>query len=143
MLDKIKSGARKLTWAQVGNVKVTDDSSIMSMFNAWYDRFQAKGYKLGGLPNSGDIFVARENGSPEFVGSFGSNTAVANNDQIVTAVANGVAMANDSLRNAIENQTNALENAIDRKNLDVQIGDRQIAEANRRGEEGLGQYFVK
>ena len=44
--------------------------------------------------------------------------------------------------NEIENQTNALENAIDRKNLDVQIGDRQIAEANRRGEKGLGQNFI-
>ena len=76
------------------------------------------------------------------MGSFGGHTAVANNDQIVTAVANGVSMANDRMVSAIENQTNALENAIDRKNLDVQIGDRQIAEANNRGQKGLGNKFV-
>lgn len=99
-------------------------------------------YAMGGTPNAGEIFIARENGTPEFIGSFGGKTAVANNDQIVTAVANGVSMANDRMVSAIENQTNALENAIDRKNLDVQIGDRQIAEANNRGQKGLGNKFV-
>ena len=52
-------------------------------------------------------------------------------------------MANDRLANAIEAQTNALEQAIDRKDLEVTIGDRQIAEANRRGQEGMGTSFVK
>lgn len=124
--------------------KRTDEqnSVLVEPVKTWYQRFLAKGYQMGGIPNAGEIFVARENGTPEFVGSFGGRTAVANNDQIVTAVANGVAMANDSLRSAIESQTNALENAIDRKNLDVNIGDRQIAEANRRGEKDLGQNFI-
>ena len=112
------------------------------LFAKYKERFMAKGYVMGGMPNAGEIFVARENGTPEFVGSFGGHTAVANNDQIVTAVANGVSMANDRMVSAIENQTNALETAIDRKNLDVQIGDRQIAEANNRGQKGLGNKFV-
>ena len=115
----------------------------MTLFNAWYQRFTAKGYQMGGIPNSGEIYMARENGTNEFIGSFGNKSVVANNDQIVTAVANGVSMANDRLANAIEAQTNALEQAIDRKDLEVTIGDRQIAEANRRGQEGMGTSFVK
>lgn len=37
----------------------------------------------------GELFVAREAG-PELVGSIGGRAAVANNDQIVTAVSEGV-----------------------------------------------------
>lgn len=124
-------------------IDIFGKADVRKGFEAWYQRFQAKGYQMGGMPNSGELFVARENGTPEFVGSFGNQTAVANNDQIVTAVANGVSMANDSLRSAIEQQTQQLENAIDRKDLNVQIGDRQIAEANRRGEQEMGQSFIK
>ena len=58
-------------------------------------------YAMGGFPNSGELFVAREAGA-EMVGSIGGRAAVANNDQIVEAVALGVyeamtaAMSNDS-----------------------------------------------
>lgn len=40
----------------------------------------------------GQMFVARENGA-EMVGRIGNRTAVANNDQIVQAVSQGVANA--------------------------------------------------
>lgn len=49
-----------------------------------------KGYAIGGYPASGEMFIARENGIPEMVGSIGGRTAVANNDQIVEAVSVGV-----------------------------------------------------
>lgn len=49
-----------------------------------------KGYAVGGYPASGEMFIARENGIPEMVGSIGGRTAVANNDQIVEAVSVGV-----------------------------------------------------
>ena len=49
-----------------------------------------KGYATGGYPTSGEVFIARENGLPEMVGSIGGRTAVANNDQIVQAVSLGV-----------------------------------------------------
>lgn len=49
-----------------------------------------KGYAMGGYPASGEMFIARENGLPEMVGSIGGRTAVANNDQIVQAVSLGV-----------------------------------------------------
>lgn len=47
----------------------------------------------GGLVDSGQVFVARENGIPEMVGSFGNQTAVANNEQITKGIALGVAEA--------------------------------------------------
>lgn len=54
---------------------------------------QADGsYALGGFPNEGQLFLAREAG-PELVGSIGGHTAVANNDQIVEAVSSGVYQA--------------------------------------------------
>lgn len=50
------------------------------------------GYASGGFPDEGELFVAREAG-PELVGSIGNRTAVANNDQIVAAVSDGVYQA--------------------------------------------------
>ena len=51
-----------------------------------------KKYAVGGLPNMGQMFVAREAG-PELVGTLGGHTAVMNNDQIVSSVSFGVAQA--------------------------------------------------
>ena len=48
------------------------------------------GFADGGYPTSGEMFIARENGIPEMVGSIGGRTAVANNDQIVEAISIGV-----------------------------------------------------
>ena len=43
----------------------------------------------GGFPNDGQLFIAREAG-PELVGNMGGRTAVANNDQIVEGIRQGV-----------------------------------------------------
>lgn len=43
----------------------------------------------GGFPDTGELFVARESG-PELVGSIGNRTAVANNDQIIAGIRQGV-----------------------------------------------------
>lgn len=49
-------------------------------------------YAAGGFPETGQLFIAREAGA-ELVGNIGGRTAVANNDQIVTAVSEGVYQA--------------------------------------------------
>lgn len=46
-------------------------------------------FAAGGFPAPGQLFMANEAG-PEMVGTIGSRTAVANNDQIVQAVSEGV-----------------------------------------------------
>lgn len=46
-------------------------------------------YASGGFPDVGEVFLSRENG-PELVGTIGGRTAVANNDQIVEGIRQGV-----------------------------------------------------
>ena len=46
-------------------------------------------YENGGFPDTGSLFVANEAG-PELVGRIGGKTAVANQDQIVDALASGI-----------------------------------------------------
>lgn len=46
-------------------------------------------YANGGFPDTGQFFIAREAG-PEMVGKIGNRTAVANNDQIVAGIQQGV-----------------------------------------------------
>lgn len=55
-------------------------------------QYSIRAYARGGLPDIGEVFVARERG-PELVGQIGGQTAVMNNDQIVQAVSQGVASA--------------------------------------------------
>ena len=57
-------------------------------------------YASGGFPDQGQIFIAREAGA-EMVGSIGRRTTVANNDQIVEGITNGVREGNDDVVNAL------------------------------------------
>lgn len=56
-------------------------------------RFTIKAYASGGYPDSASLFFANENGIPEMIGRIGNQTAVANNDQITTAIASAVTTA--------------------------------------------------
>lgn len=67
-------------------------------------------YATGGFPDAGQLFLAREAGA-EMVGTIGNRTAVANNDQIVEGISNGVAAANAE-QNALLRQQNQLLTAI-------------------------------
>lgn len=50
-------------------------------------------FENGGFPETGQIFLARENGINEMVGHIGNRPAVANNDQIIQGIAYGVKQA--------------------------------------------------
>ena len=65
----------------------------------------------GGLVDSGDMFVANENGIPEMIGRFGNQTGVANTEQIVAGISRGVSEANDE-QNYLLREQNALLRAI-------------------------------
>ena len=52
----------------------------------WHDVTK---YAGGGYPGAGEVFIAREQG-PEMVGMLNGSTAVVNNDQIVSSIADGV-----------------------------------------------------
>lgn len=92
-------------------------------------------FASGGFPQAGQLFVAREAGA-EMVGTLGGRTAVANNDQIVAGITNGVATANTSVVNALYQVIAAIEG----KDMSVNIGDKAIGEANARYDRGRGAY---
>ena len=77
-----------------------------------YASIGVRGYAQGGSVPSGDLFVAREAG-PELVGRIGNSTTVMNNDQIVSAVASGVAKAVSSVMTATSGKTEKVEVYLD------------------------------
>lgn len=83
----------------------------------------------GGVFNEGQMFIAREAG-PEYVGSYGNRSVVANNDQIVDAVSRGVAQAVGSV---LGNQKSG-----DDRPIVVKIGEREILTAVRSAEKNSG-----
>lgn len=92
--DSIKSGKATKTI----NAKITGLTKALKKFfglkagggvysgGRWHP---VTSYAAGGVPDSGQMFIAREAG-PELVGTIGGHTAVMNNDQIVSSVSNGV-----------------------------------------------------
>lgn len=84
----------------------------------------------GGLPNVGEMFVAREAG-PELVGKIGNSNAVMNNQQIVSAVSQGVASAVSSV----------LGNNNGNRPIQLILNGREIAYATRDGEQRLQNIF--
>ena len=63
--------------------------SLDTKFSGSKGNITVRALSSGGLPEVGEMFVAREAG-PEFVGRMGSRTVVANNDQIVAGIESGV-----------------------------------------------------
>lgn len=74
----------------------------------------------GGLVDAGQMFIARERG-PEFVGTFGSRTAVMNNSQIVDAVSKGVYAAVKSAMGGEGSFTFNIMNQLDGKAIGEQV----------------------
>lgn len=103
----LKSGTKKITFDTEFKVKLKLDSGkdkttiTESVLNGKIT------YANGGFPASGQLFVANENG-PEYVGSFGSRTAVANSDQIVEGITQGVANAQTEQNKLLREQNELL-----------------------------------
>ena len=73
------------------NLKTT--IKLFSSGKAIGNSFTLRAYASGGFPDSASLFFANENGIPEMIGRIGNQTAVANNDQITTAIASAVTQA--------------------------------------------------
>lgn len=80
--NKVVSWAAKVAEVDWGGVDLVPTVSL--------SRISLDGFKDGGFPETGQLFMARENGINEMVGQIGNRSAVANNDQIVEAVSFGV-----------------------------------------------------
>lgn len=91
-----------------------------------------KPYALGGFPDMGQMFIARESG-PELVGNIGGRTAVVNNDQIVQAVSVGVANAIASTLGTMNSSQEIV--------VPVNLDGREIARQVTRNNKKLGNNY--
>ena len=97
--DAVKAIKDNFTMPSLPKIRldVTWDTNVGALKTAVYQALGLSGwpnlkwtaYAMGGFPKDGEAFIAREAG-PELVGRIGNRTTVANNDQIVAAVSQGV-----------------------------------------------------
>ena len=94
----------------------------------------------GGFPEQGQMFIAREAGA-EMVGNIGRRTAVANNDQIVSGIAGGVAEANGE-QNALLREQNSLLRAILEKDSGVYLDGRSLTNSVEKYQRERGRVLI-
>lgn len=78
-----------------------------------YVSLSLKAYAKGGFVDNGQMFIAREAG-PEMVGTIGNKTSVANNEQIVDGIAQGVSDANNEQNALLREQNNLLRRLLEK-----------------------------
>lgn len=101
-----------------------------------------RGFASGGYPETGELFLARENGMNEMVGRIGNHSAVANNDQIVEAIRGAVMQGiHASGQNTILREQNALLRAILEKDTDISLDGRSLVDGIDRTRRRMGLSF--
>lgn len=122
-------------------LEVTYDQNIGTVKRAIADALGLAGwprlswstYAQGGFPQYGEMFIAREAGA-EMVGSINGRTAVANNDQIVAAVSQGVY---DAVRAAMNGGNNGSG-----QNINVYLDGKQIYASIKKTESERGMSLM-
>lgn len=107
--DSDKSGSTKV----LESIKHTlwDLTPIGALVNFGKNLF---GFASGGFPDAGQLFIAREAGA-EMVGSLGGHTAVANNDQIVEGIREGVEAAMERQNQLLRRQNELLQALLEKE----------------------------
>ena len=118
--------------------KIVD--GIGSIFGGEPASVSIPAYASGGFPEQGQMFIAREAGA-EMVGSIGRRTAVANNDQIVSGIANGVAEANGE-QNALLREQNSLLRAILEKDNCTYLDGKNITNSVEKYQRERGRVLI-
>lgn len=96
-------------------------------------------YSVGGFPHNGELFVANEK-APEYVGRMGNRNVVANNNQIVTGVSNGVAEANKNTERLLQKLIEQNERLL-RKNTSLMMNSKKVNKELSRGSRNSGYSF--
>ena len=111
-----------------------------SLYSGWTARGY-KGYKTGGMPLNGEIYVANENGfGSEYIGNIGNRHVVANNSQIVESVSSGVERANDET-NALLREVIEYQKAMLRKNVSVNMDSKRVDKQISKARNNAGFSF--
>lgn len=126
--------------AKMGAILALLGISIPQVSHIKLDRveyLEVPAFEDGGFPDMGQFFLARESGA-EMVGQIGRRTAVANNDQIVSGITNGVREGNGDLLSALFTICDRVVRSIEENGGDVVIGDETIGRANDRYQQTRG-----
>ena len=107
--DSNKSTGTKLL--ETAKHTLWDLSPIGALVNLGKSIF---GFADGGFPDAGQLFIAREAGA-EMVGSMGGHTAVANNDQIVEGIREGVEAAMERQNQLLRRQNELLQALLEKE----------------------------
>lgn len=107
--DSNKSTGTKLL--ETAKHTLWDLSPIGALVNLGKSIF---GFADGGFPDDGQLFIAREAGA-EMVGSMGGHTAVANNDQIVDGIREGVEAAMERQNQLLRRQNELLQALLEKE----------------------------
>jgi hypothetical protein len=84
--DGIVTGIKSAIGVLSFTTTATVGNNTKKVVGKAYTDIRKLAYAEGGFPSVGELFLARESGA-EMVGRIGSRTAVANNDQIASAIA--------------------------------------------------------
>ena len=133
-INGMTSGLRKALGDAAGWVGFNID--IPGIPHITIPKFETGGY----VPSRYTMFMAGENGVPEIAGTVGGKTAVAG----------GVAIPGikDAISTTAEAQMRMMQQEIDllkqllAKETSVNIGDRDIARANLRGQKAMGLQII-
>lgn len=98
------------------------------------------GFASGGFPDAGQLFIAREAGA-EMVGSLGGHTAVANNDQIVEGIREGVEAAMER-QNQLLRRQNELLQALLEKEWSAEVNVSSFYQAVNRTNQRNGKTII-
>ena len=109
----------------------TEISSVDKAINSTVEKLNVKTFANGGYPEKG-LFVMNEGNSTEMLGSINGKSAVVNNQEIASALAQALAPMLGSVVTAVENVA-----ASDRP-IVLNVDSRQMARANQKGSQKLG-----
>ena len=138
IIDKIRTAISGIA-EKISGVVSKVSSIGGSIFGGGGKSKSVDGFATGGFPQPSSLFWAGENGVPEILGTVGGRTAVAGGAEI-TGIRDAVYDTGETEATLLRTAVSLLE-IIASKEMSVSISDRDVAMANRRGEEKLGYNF--
>lgn len=133
-INKLIGGFNKVvSWA--AKVAEVDWGGVDLVPNVRLGRINVDAYADGGFPETGQLFMARENGLNEMVGRIGNRSAVANNDQIIEGIKTGVTQAMMEVMMATQNTQKSADNRP--VNVILELNGNELGRASFRSIEDL------